>query len=422
MTAPAISNGFGSTVAACWRYAICCALIAICCILIIAVPIPVAAGQEKSSLKILKVRQYPGSTSRGDKRPDGPEVVMGLAIDNANDERLAETVRRFPEIEFVELHEIGNLSPQGLQYLENLPSLKKLWVLEALTDDYAQAISRLTNLRELNIDIRASPSMSSRGIYALSRLAHLESLSLGVGSNKRDLADDQLGAAVLRQFSEIKNLTLLKAGVSSRTMREVGRMKELKVLAFYSTDIAASDFRHLRGLTRLESIQGLPGEATVYCESLTSLNSISDLWGITDEGMRHLSGLTNLRQLRITSDKITDVSLVHLNGLSKLESLELYSPKIDGSGFAQLDQLKELRRLKLRHTNFQPENIRYLVTLTGLEDLDLGWTPIGSQRSLESLKILKELPRLKMLQFEGANENQEMFQEILPGVAVYYLE
>lgn len=114
--------------------------------------------------------------------------------------------------------------------------------------------------------------------------------------------------------------------------------------------------------------------------------------------------------------------LRHLRSLSNLESLELYSPKIDGSGFAHLDQLKKLRRLKLRRTNFQPENIRYLATSTGLEDLDLGWTPIGSKRSLDSLKILKELPRLETLQFEGANENQEMFKKILPGVSVYYLE
>ena len=42
---------------------------------------------------------------------------------------------------------------------------------------------------------------------------------------------------------------------------------------------------------------------------------------MTDDGLKHLKGLTNLSELNLESTQITDAGLVHLKGLPGLEWL-----------------------------------------------------------------------------------------------------
>ena len=44
---------------------------------------------------------------------------------------------------------------------------------------------------------------------------------------------------------------------------------------------------------------------------------------MTDAGLEHLKGLTNLQSLDLTFTKVTDAGLEHLKGLTKLQSLDL---------------------------------------------------------------------------------------------------
>ena len=60
---------------------------------------------------------------------------------------------------------------------------------------------------------------------------------------------------------------------------------------------------------------------------------------ITDAGLVHLSGLTNLRDLwltgtgvGLTGTGVTDAGLVHLSGLKKLEVLDLDGTGVTDSG------------------------------------------------------------------------------------------
>jgi hypothetical protein len=66
-------------------------------------------------------------------------------------------------------------------------------------------------------------------------------------------------------------------------------------------------------------------------------------WAITDDGLRHLAGLTNLEELVIHAPQLTDAALIHLRGLKRLKRLEIGESKITPEGLAELrKQLPEL--------------------------------------------------------------------------------
>ena len=48
---------------------------------------------------------------------------------------------------------------------------------------------------------------------------------------------------------------------------------------------------------------------------------------MTDAGLVHLKGLTQLQDLVLYATKVTDVGLKNLKGLTKLQSLELGPPR-----------------------------------------------------------------------------------------------
>ena len=69
---------------------------------------------------------------------------------------------------------------------------------------------------------------------------------------------------------------------------------------------------------------------------------------ITDAGLAHLVGLTNLQTLNLSDCyQITDAGLVHLKGLTNLKTLVLMQTQITDAGVAELKQaLPKCRLLK----------------------------------------------------------------------------
>ena len=72
---------------------------------------------------------------------------------------------------------------------------------------------------------------------------------------------------------------------------------------------------------------------------------------VTDETLKHLQGMANLRELDLNDTQITDAGLEHLSRLTGLQTLKLRATKITDAGFDQwLTRLPELSRLDLRET------------------------------------------------------------------------
>jgi hypothetical protein len=69
---------------------------------------------------------------------------------------------------------------------------------------------------------------------------------------------------------------------------------------------------------------------------------------ITDAGLAHLKGLTNLYVLLLDDTRVTDAGLVHLKGLTKLSYLFLKGTQVSDAGLLHLKGLRRLHVLDLR--------------------------------------------------------------------------
>jgi internalin A len=90
---------------------------------------------------------------------------------------------------------------------------------------------------------------------------------------------------------------------------------------------------------------------------------------VTDDGLPHLRGLTNLVKLSLRSTRVADAGLAHLKGLTNLTTLDLSSTQVTDAGLAHLKGLTKLLLLDLRGTQ---------VTVAGVKEL---------KRALPSLSI-----------------------------------
>jgi hypothetical protein len=57
---------------------------------------------------------------------------------------------------------------------------------------------------------------------------------------------------------------------------------------------------------------------------------------VTDAGLEHLKGLTQLRTLFLGYTSVTDAGLKHLKGLTQLQSPGLTETKVTDAGIAEL--------------------------------------------------------------------------------------
>jgi len=111
---------------------------------------------------------------------------------------------------------------------------------------------------------------------------------------------------------------------------------------------------------------------------------------LTDAGLRHLSGLTNLRALNLESTAITDAGLAELNRLTALEHLSLMGTGVTDAGTGQLAALTNLKQLELTSTNVTGSGFAKLKGLTHLAVLDLQETELTD----EGVEQLTAFPRL----------------------------
>lgn len=57
---------------------------------------------------------------------------------------------------------------------------------------------------------------------------------------------------------------------------------------------------------------------------------------MSDAGLRHLKGLTNLAQLNLRATPATDAGLVHIKGMRQVSELNLAETHVTAKGVAKL--------------------------------------------------------------------------------------
>lgn len=163
-----------------------------------------------------------------------------------------------------------------------------------------------------------------------------------------------------------------------------------------------------RPLVRVDFLDRLtdPDKAVANLRGLRTVRRL-DLGSnpVTDEGIKHIEGLTDLRELDLNMyrstglgqgehvGRISDAGLASLRGLSGLEKLVLFGVPMTDAGLAHLAGLTNLRELDLRATRIAGPGLIHLAGLTRLQKLNLEYRPItdADLKHLAGLKGMKEL-------------------------------
>jgi Leucine rich repeat len=137
-------------------------------------------------------------------------------------------------------------------------------------------------------------------------------------------------------------------------------------------------------------------------------------------GLKYLSRLTGIRELRLNHPKLKDAALKHLAGLTQLRILDLESTSVTDAGLEHLAGLTQLRSLDLGSTRVKGEGLKYLAGLIYLDELVLNNTDV-TDAGLEYLAGLKQLQELKLHGTEVTDAGVQRLQRALPECDMPYL-
>jgi hypothetical protein len=175
-----------------------------------------------------------------------------------------------------------------------------------------------------------------------------------------------------------------------RTRQEDEAVEEIRKLGGYA--LYDYQFSHSGnpfdppGPTWLRHLLGENFFAAVVEVNLTSSS-------LTDAGLEHLKGLTQLRTLNLIGTPVTDAGLEHLKGLTQLEELDLCGTEVTDTSMEYLKGLRQLRTLCLFGRPITDAGLVRLMGLARLQTLDLR----GTWVTVEGVKRLQQaLPKCEI--------------------------
>ncbi len=247
-----------------------------------------------------------------------------------------------------------------------------------LTDAGLPHVATLTGLRVLDLD---STRIKGGGleIKALSSLVQLEELRLSAFNVHKDgfgVGDRAMSA--IAALPKLRSVRLRLTRVTDAGLAKLCKSKSLRTIGLEGTAVSDAGLVHLKQLPDLENLQ---------------LGVYRDGARVTDEGLKTIGQLNNLRYLDLSGTKVTNAGLVHLRPLERLESLSLENTEVTEVGLAALHPLKSLTRLRFyeRVTDVGAEHLSKLASLknisSNMEITDDGVAKLAQLRHLEELSL-----------------------------------
>ncbi|MCA8939799.1 MAG: hypothetical protein KDB07_08330, partial [Planctomycetes bacterium] len=302
---------------------------------------------------------------------DLPSSVEAVELVSASDQMLAElaTKQAIKEVRFLS---VNNVSFGGMAELQALPSLE---ILDceglSLEDTWMDEIAQIPSLRELYL--YGQDQLTNIGFARLSMAASLHELWLD-GPNLIDMwVDELISAPNLQrvtlsdapQLTENAAITLaasmtlkridfdnvplddewLRHLSGSASIEELGLKEQssftfagieyladlptLKELDLSGCDVDAAWFEplgQLAGLVELR-LNGIPSVDYQFWDELIPISSLETLEvrssNISDDHLRHIAMIPNLRKLELSMNPITRAGTTHLKAAPALEQLWL---------------------------------------------------------------------------------------------------
>jgi hypothetical protein len=199
--------------------------------------------------------------------------------------------------------------PGVIEDLVYLPKLKELRFSTNIDDKDLEYIGKLKSLEFLDI---SSFEISSYGIDKLKNLPKLKRLNLW----NAYMSDAEMEP--LRKLTCIEHLDLGGDQLTDETLVNLESMKELQYLYIMFDHFNGTGLRYLKGLDHLQELIIESKDKMIGAE------------------LDHLVDLPKLESLEIRNSQLTDDSLSHFKRLTQLKVLKLYSDKISEEGISKL--------------------------------------------------------------------------------------
>lgn len=189
----------------------------------------------------------------------------------------------------------------------------------------------------------------------------------------------------------------------------VAALKEMGCDVTYGNNNA-----HQGSPTVLERLRKLLGES----ESRNVTKVIGSKSQITDAGMVHVQGLTQLQTLWLNDTQVADAGLAHLVGLTQLQYLWLNDTQITDAGLVNLRGLTQLHSLVLSYAKVTDTGLACLGGLTELEYLCIDGTQV-TDAGLEHLQGLSRLKYLDLTATQVTDAEVQQLQKALPNCIIF---
>lgn len=177
-------------------------------------------------------------------------------------------------------------------------------------------------------------------------------------------------AAAFKVFDRVASVELTGEEITDAEVAHLQRLTCLRSLLLCETTVTDAGLAHLSGMQNLECVildeTDITGTGLVHLKELRKLRRLGLIdTSVTDASLAHLTELKALKEFALCSSlasakRVTDVGMVHLSGLTNLTFLNLHGTAVTDAGLFLLGGLKNLETLRFHTTD---------VTDKGIEDI-----------------------------------------------------
>ncbi|MEZ6054019.1 MAG: hypothetical protein R3B91_01370 [Planctomycetaceae bacterium] len=265
-----------------------------------------------------------------------------------------------------------------------------------------------------DVDISMS-QVSNDGLAILKDIETIKSLKLRRCAN----VDDE-GIAYLVSMPHLEKLILLynSNSISDNALESIGKITTLKVLDLRGcVRISDVGLAHLSGLTNLVDLRlktsGVSDEGVAHLEPLKKLRVLHlEQTRVTGEGLAALSGMTDLTELNLYNTQVDDEGLSHLSEMSKLKWLRLRDTATLGTGLASLEKSRDsLQTLDMSESFVDDSGLAEIAKFPNLESLNL-WAGTFTGDGLNQITSLTKLKELNLQSTDVSDDTLDIVAQL----------
>ncbi len=186
------------------------------------------------------------------------------------------------------------------------------------------------------------------GLESLDGLIHLKLPGANLGSSAQ--------WEHVRHLDSLTVLTLNRSNITDDALRHVGRLSHLLILELNDTLVSDRGIAHLGGMRELQRLK------------LGRRRQHAGPW-ITDDALRTVGRLTNLKEMELRGQDVTNEGLKHLAPLKRLERLDLSETHVTNDGLTELAALKSLKQLSIERCQIDDDGVAALVDHPSLREV-----------------------------------------------------